>query len=76
MIIKLIQEINGYSISDLNCVIAGGVDSKKTREALDFKNNKKYQSMKALSAKHSENATRKQIYSRRNKLGNIVYPER
>lgn len=73
MELKLTQTINGYTISTINCKIAGGINAEKSKPLPDFKA-KKYQNVKSLGK--SANPTRDEIYSRRHKLGNIVYPER
>ena len=74
MELKLTQSINGYTISPENCKVAGGVDIQKSKPLPDFKYSKKYHNVKSLG--RGSNATRQYIYSRRHKLGNIVYPER
>ena len=72
MEIKLIPSIAGQELYVANMVIAGGVNANKVKFKSDFKQKAKYGQKTKISA----NQTREQIYSRRHKLGNIVYPER
>ena len=72
MEIKLIPSIAGQELYVPNMIIAGGVNANKVKFKSDFKPKAKYDKKTKISA----NQTREQIYSRRHKLGNIVYPER
>jgi len=72
MEIKLIPSIAGQEIKAYNIFVAGGIDTSKTKIKPDFKQKAKYGQKSKITA----NQTRDQIYSRRHKLGNIVYPEK
>lgn len=74
MNLKQTQVVNGQEVPAGNYKIAGGIDASKIKNLPDFKK-PKYQ-RKATVKTNSSNYTRQEIYSRRHKLGNIVYPER
>ena len=76
MEIKLIPSIAGQEISPYNAIVAGGIQANKVKVKADFSQLPKQKAKYGQKSKISANQTRDQIYSRRHKLGNIVYPER